>query len=194
VTATATSRLLGGVLVIASLALTAAGCGGKSARGPAPAFTWLSAHSAPAGWLTARIPGGAAVSYPPGWKPISGDRGTATVVLLSGRSGFRGYLNLTPRQGGETLANWSRFRPQHNREEGDRHVATLATASARPFGKGRVSCVKDSYATSTGARYIEIACLVAGRKGSVVIVAASPPGDWERVSPELERAISSLSV
>lgn len=134
------------------------------------------------------------MSYPPGWKTISGDRGTATVVLPRGQSGYLGYLNLTPRQGAETLANWSRFRVQHNREEGDRHVTLLAAASGQPFGEGRASCVKDSYATSTGARYIEIACLAAGRRGSVVIVGASPPGSWRRVSPELQRAISSLSA
>lgn len=192
-TATATSKLLAGALVTTSLALAAAGCGGKARSGPKPAFAWLSARSAPAGWLTARIPSGAAMSYPRDWKPISGDPGTATVVLR-GPGGFQGYLNLTPRQGEETLANWSRFRTEHNREEGDRHVATLAAAGARPFGNGRASCVKDLYVTSAGARYIEIACLVSGQRGMVVVVGASPPGAWSRVSPELERAISSVSV
>jgi hypothetical protein len=134
------------------------------------------------------------MSYPPNWKPIAGDRGTATVVLLRGRHGYQGYLNLTPRQGGETLANWRRVRVDHNRDEGDRHVSMLAAASPRPFGEGRASCVKDSYATSSGADYIEIACLAAGRRGSVVIVGASPPAAWGRVSPELERAISTLSI
>ena len=193
-TATATSRLLAGLLAITTLAVTAAGCGGKAAPGPKPAFAWLSAHSAPAGWLTARIPSGAAMSYPPGWKRVTGDRGTATVVLAGGADGTLGYLNLTPRQGEETIANWTRFRVAHNREEGDRNVAMLAAANGRPFGEGRASCVKDSYATSTGAHYIEIACLATGRRGSVVIVGASPPAAWRRVSPELERAISTLSV
>lgn len=193
-TATATARLLAGALVITSLGLAGAGCGGAASSHPKSAFAWLSAHTAPDGWLTARIPSGAAMSYPPDWKPIAGDRGTATVVLLRGHNGFLGYLNLTPRQGGETLANWPRFRTEHNRKEGDRHIATLAAASRRPFGEGHASCVKDSYATSSGAHYIEIACLAAGRRGSVVIVGASPPHAWGRVSPQLERAISSLSV
>jgi hypothetical protein len=133
------------------------------------------------------------MSYPPDWNTIAGDRGTATVALR-GESGYLGYLNLTPRQGEETLANWPRFRVDHNREEGDRDVATLATASGRPFGEGRESCVEDSYVTTTGPRYIEIACLAVGRRAGVVVVGASPPQAWKRVSPELERAISSLSV
>jgi hypothetical protein len=193
-TATAISRLLAGAIVITSLALAAAGCGGKASSGSKAAFAWLSARPAPAGWLTARSPSGAAMSYPRGWKTVVGDRGTVTVALLRGHSRYLGYLNLTPRQGAETLVNWSRFRVEHNRDEGDRDVTMLAAASRRPFGKARASCVKDSYATSAGAHYIEIACLASGPRGSVVIVGASPPGAWGRISPELERAISTLSV
>ena len=191
---TAICRPLIRALAIASFALLVAACGGNATAGPKPAFAWLSARSAPAGWPTARIPSGAAMSYPPGWKRITGDRGTASVALVGGKSALVGYLNLTPRQGGETIANWTHFRVAHNREEGDRDVATLARASGRPFGDGRASCVEDSYATTTGAHYIEIACLAAGRRGSVVIVGASPAQAWKRISPQLERAISALSV
>jgi hypothetical protein len=52
--------------------------------------------------------------------------------------------------------------------------------------------VEDTYTTATGARYVELACLIAGRRTSVVIVGASPPSDWARVEPLLERAITSV--
>ena len=51
------------------------------------------------------------LAYPPGWTPIKTDPGTASVALLGGGERIDGYLNATPRQGNETLADWSRFRP-----------------------------------------------------------------------------------
>ena len=59
------------------------------------------------------------------------------------------------------LANWSRFRPEHNRGEGDRDVRLIASSSDLTFRAGRGSCVIDDYTTSK-ATYREIACLVSG--------------------------------
>jgi hypothetical protein len=116
-------------------------------------------------------------------------------VALLGPSGrFFGYLNITPRQGGETLANWARFRTAHNSQEGDRHVAILADAGGLRFLTGRGACVRDSYTTATQVPYIELACLVSGRRATTVVVGAAPPGSWSRISPVLERAISSLTT
>jgi fermentation-respiration switch protein FrsA (DUF1100 family) len=60
----------------------------------------------PADWNAARISGGATLTYPPGWRPLRTDPGTATVGLLQGDD-LVGYLNATPLQGTETLANWA---------------------------------------------------------------------------------------
>jgi hypothetical protein len=168
----------------------------RSARpsGATSSFAWLRTAAPPAGWTTTRIPSGAAFSYPPGWTRIKGDPGTATAALFGPNHQFVGYLNLTPRQGEETLANWGRFRIEHNGEEGDRDVRRLAVAIQRRLRGATASCVKDQYTTADGARYVEIACLFSGRRTSVVAVGASPPDDWARVAPSLERAITSVNA
>jgi hypothetical protein len=131
------------------------------------------------------------MSYPTGWRRIGGDPGTATVALIV-RHRFLGYLNVTPRQGSETLTGWQRFRVKHNAEEGDRAVVTLASGSGLRFRSGSGSCVRDAYRTTSGTRYVEIACLVAGRLATSVIVGAAPPDQWPRISPLIERAISAF--
>jgi len=105
-----------------------------------------------------------------------------------------GYLNITPQGGEETLANWPSFRPAHNLDEGDRDLVPLASTSGLRFTDGHGSCVKDSYSTSTDRRYTEIACIVRGEAATTVIVAAATPGRWPRLSPTLERAISSFDA
>jgi hypothetical protein len=112
--------------------------------------------------------------------------------LLSSDGRFLGYLNITPRQGDESLSNWSSFRVDHNQEEGDRAVTQLAAATGLHFLTGRGSCVKDSYTTRTGSRFVEIACLVAGARAQSVIVGAAPPSVWGRESGNIERAIAGL--
>jgi hypothetical protein len=165
-----------------------AGGGGARVGGGGP-FAWLSPGAAPSRWPVARIPRGATVSYPPSWHPAAGDRGTTTAVRLDRSGQIAGYLNLTPQQGGETVANWRTFRVEHNADEGDRNVKTLAAAGGLRFRSGHGACVKDSYLTRSGARYIEFACLVRG----TVIIGAARPGDWATVAPQLERSISSFS-
>jgi hypothetical protein len=182
-------------LVVAALALTAGvtGCGGghPSDRRVAGPFAWLRPAPPPTGWKVARIAGGSTLAYPPGWRAIKTDPGTASVALLGGGDRIDAYLNATPKQGPETLANWSRFRPEHNRGEGNRRVRVVASASDVSFGSGRSSCVIDSYTTSKAA-YREIACLVAGPSSSAVVVAAAPTSLWGDKSATLERAVSSF--
>jgi hypothetical protein len=182
-------------LVVAALALTAGvtGCGGGHAshRHVAGAFAWLRPAPPPTGWKVARISGGSLLAYPPGWRPIKTDPGTASVALLGGGDRIDAYLNATPKQGPETLANWSRFRPEHNRGEGNRSVRVVASASDLSFRSGRSSCVIDSYTTSKAA-YREIACLVAGPSSSAVVVAAAPTSLWDDQAATLERAVSSF--
>jgi hypothetical protein len=182
-------------LVVAAMALTvdATGCGGGHAghgRSAGP-FAWLRPGPPPTGWKVARIPRGSALAYPPRWRPIKTDRGTATVALLGGGERIDGYLNATPEQGSETLANWSHFRVNHNRGEGSRDVLLVASANDLRFRSGRGSCVIDSYTTSKAA-YREIACLVAGPNSSAVVVAAAPAELWHDQAATLQRAVSGF--
>lgn len=176
------------ILSLASAAILLAACG---ASGHLP-FSWLHPQSPPTDWTVARITSGAEFAYPASWSRQRGDPGTATAALLTPGGGFLGYLNLTPRQGAETLADWASFRIEHNGDEGDRAVTRLASATGLRFLTGDGSCVKDSYTTQTGSRFIEIACLVAGTRAESVIVGAAPPDRWSRMLRILERAIEGV--
>jgi len=171
-----------------------AGCGGGQAshrRASAP-FAWVRPASPPKAWKVARIAGGAALAYPPGWRPIETDPGTASVALLGADGRIDGYLNATPKQGTETLGNWSRSRPGHNRGEGNRNVRVVASSQDLTFRSGPGACVIDTY-TTTKATYREIACLVTGSRSSAVVVAAAPTARWDHQAATLERAVSRFA-
>ena len=193
---TATSRTLAPALCLAAVL---AGCGGsgtasRSAATPAGTLAAIGSTRAPAGWRSVRIATGATLFYPPGWRLTRGDGGSATAVLLGSGGRTEGYLNLTPRQSNESLRDWTSFRVRHNIEEGERDVRSEAAAPHVAVAGGRGACVRDSYTTVTNARYVEIACLVQGRRADSVIVAAAPPGDWSTASRSLTRAVSSVST
>jgi hypothetical protein len=179
-----------GVVVLIIGLVTA---GGASPRRASDPFAWLRPASAPVGWLVARTPDGAALAYPPRWTAIKTDPGTASVALRGKGGRIDGYLNVTPKQGGETLANWSRFRPQKNRAEGARNVHLLAATSDAHLRSAQGSCVIDAYTTSV-TTYEEIACLVSGPGSSNVVVVAAPTRLWQERSAMLERAVSSFAV
>ncbi len=166
----------------------------RSQSPSAGAFAWLRPAPAPADWNVTRISGGATLSYPPGWKPLKTDPGTATAGLLRGGDGddIVGYLNATPRQGEETLENWASFRPDHNRDEGDRSVHLIASSTGLPFRGGHGSCVIDDYTTSR-ATYREIACFASGAGSSAVVVAAAPTSSWHQQEATLRRAVSAFA-
>ncbi|HEX4717898.1 MAG TPA: hypothetical protein VH300_05165 [Thermoleophilaceae bacterium] len=178
-------------LALLAVAVVATGGSGESRGRPSSPFAWLHASSPPASWTIARTAGGATFSYPPGWTPIKTDPGTASVALLARGGRIDGFLNATPKQGAETLANWSHFRPQHNSDEGDRHERIVASTTDARFRAAHGSCVIDTYTTSKAA-YREIACLVVGTRSTAVMVAAAPEALWGRVAPTLERAMSSF--
>jgi hypothetical protein len=177
------------VLGIAVLTVGLAGCGGG---GAGSAFSWLHPQSPPAAWKVVTIPTGARMAYPAAWSRQHSDAGTATAVLPGADGSYLGYVNVTPRQGAETFSNWASFRVEHNAEEGDLGVKRLAAVRGLRFLSGRGSCVKDTYATKIGARYVEIACLVGGSRGDTVIVAAASAKAWATESGTLERAIEGL--
>ena len=164
----------------------------SSLNRPGPAFRWLHPGGAPRGWKLARLPSGAATfAYPRAWRPIRTDPGTVSVALIGRPGSIHGYLNATPRQGAETLANWPSFRIRHLREDDTREVRLIASAHELRFRSGRGSCVIDSYRT-TRARYREIACLVAGTRTASVVVAAAPSRTWAQQAKTLQRAIASF--
>jgi hypothetical protein len=183
---------LGLIAAATALTLGVTGCGGgQPSRRSAGPFAWLRPAPPPADWKVARIPAGSTLPYPPGWKPIQTDPGTATVALLGSGGRINGYLNATPKQGAETLANWRHFRVDHNRGEGSRNERLVASAENLRFRSGRGSCVIDNY-TTTKADYREIACFVAGPSSSAVVVAAAPAERWRDQAATLQRAVSSF--
>jgi hypothetical protein len=198
-------RIIGGsrrLLVVVAAATVAAVVGGwggaadASAPGTAhvPGFRWLQRQRTPHGWKLAGLPSGKATfAYPRTWRAIRTDPGTASVALLGHGRSIRGYLNLTPHQGTETLANWPSFRIKHLADEGSTEVRLIASARGLAFRSGRGSCVIDSYRTPR-TRYREIACLVAGSHTRTVVVGAAPSKNWAQQADTLERAIASLQT
>jgi hypothetical protein len=124
--------------------------------------------------------------------PLSGDPGSLSAVLRGPGGSIAGYLNLTPRSGAERLSNWVSFRPRHERGEGDRDVRVISARRTR-LRSGPAECVEDSYTTRTGARYVELACLVEGARPAVVLGAA-PPAEWAAQEQVLRRAIAAAAA
>ncbi len=176
--------LLAGALA-AAVALLVAG-GGSS-------FGWLRPLAAPASWRVARAATGATLVAPPAWTPIHSDAGAVSFAVTAPQGLIAGYLNATPRSGGETLGNWRRFRIGHVADEGAHSVALEASATGLRFTGGTGSCVIDSYST-VRTRYREIACIVAGANATTVVVGAAPVARWSAERPLLERAIESFRV
>jgi hypothetical protein len=177
-----------------AVAGSAVGISGALGGSEAPSsFSWVRPAVAPPGWSALRLPGSPArLPMPPGWRREDGDAGTRTAALRSSTGAIAGYLNATPRQGSESAAGWSEFRIEHNRDEGEREVRLLAGASDLRFRSATGSCVLDSYLTESGNRYRELACIVAGRTATTVIVGAAPPRRWAAEAPTIEQAIDSF--
>jgi hypothetical protein len=186
-----TAGVIGLAVVAVGLIVIIGGSGSSAHGGVSGPFDWLRPAARPAGWKVARTTGGATFDYPPAWRPIKTDRGTASEALLGAGGRVEGFLNATPQQGTETLANWSRFRPQHNTGEGARDERVIVSTTDTRFGSGRASCVIDDYTTSK-ATYREIACLMTRARATAVMVAAAPVQLWGAEAPILERAVSSF--
>ena len=138
-------------------------------------FGWFHSGPAPAGWRQASPAGRDAVlSYP------------ASVLV---------YLNVTPRQGGETLRSWPAFRLAHLREDGDSAVRLDAASATLPFRGGQGRCVLDDYTTKVhNNHYREIACFVRGARGASVLVAATRAVTWGHYGALLERVVNGFAV
>jgi hypothetical protein len=190
-----------GRLVLAALAATAAIAITAvtftvSGRSPGPTFPPLHPAAAPASWRHVTLPDGTAVlSYPPGLRPLAGDKDAVSAARLGPGGAFQLYLNATPRQGREQLAHWAAFRLQLLRADDAASARQIAAAQEVTFRGGTGSCVIDRYVTRIGRHHFqEIACLVRGRSSASVIVAAAPAAAWAQARPLLLRAVAAYLI
>ena len=173
---------------------------GRTALRHAPAgpagFAWFRAGSPPAAWLRAGLPGQhAALFYPNSLRPMRGDHGTVTVGRTSRSGTVLVYLNVTPRQGDETLRDWPGFRLGHLRGDDATTVHLDSVSPVLDFRGGQGRCVIDNYTTKIHRnQYQEIACFVQGTHAASVLVAATSARTWRAYQPLLDRVVSSYQA
>jgi hypothetical protein len=176
----------------AALAAIAAAVVTASAAGASGPFAWLVPAAAPSGWKQVTLPNGTAVlALPPALHLVKSDSNAVAAARKDSQGNYLAYVNATPKEGGETLADWPKFRVEHLREESAQSVHTIATSTDLPFLGGRGSCVIDVYVTKVKQHaYHEVACFVQGAKSSSVVIAAAPPSQWAKFGAALERAVA----
>jgi hypothetical protein len=187
---TKATHRLEGVATIFTLAATTASL--AAAVGP---FAWLVPSTVPQSWKPLALPTGAAVLWvPPSLRQVKSDAASVSAAdVVNGQ--YLAYLNSTPRQGGETLADWPRFRVAHLLAESAASVHTIASSTNLSFPGARGSCLIDIYVTKVKQhRFREIACFVKGATTASVIIAAAPASHWARAATLLERAVAAYEV
>ena len=159
-------------------------------------FAWFRPGSPPAAWLRATLPGQrATLSYPGSLRPQRTDRGTVTFGRDSRSGAVLVYLNVTPRQGEETLRDWPAFRLDHLREDDATTVHLDGVSPLLDFRGGQGRCVIDNYTTKIHRnQYQEIACFVQGTHAASVLVAATSARTWRAYQPLLDRVVSSYQA
>ncbi len=208
--ATATSdrspvRMFGAIAAVAaaialvgcqSSAMSAGGTSGSGHDRKVPPVRMLTARPAPAGWAAASLLRGRAVlTYPPVMRKVRSDTGAVSVAQFASSGAYVKYLNATPRQGDETLADWPEFRFDHLTEEDASSARILAASHGVKFLGGTGTCVIDTYVTKIKSHhYTELACFVRGPRTASVIVAAAPTADWDSQSAVLMRAVAAYQV
>jgi len=189
----------------AALSVALSGCassrpgaapGGGMARPALSGFAWFHPGGAPGAWRRASLGGrGATLSYPGALRPMHGDRGTVTVGRSARSGAVLVYLNVTPKQGDETLGNWTDFRLEHLREDGQSAVHLDGVSPALHFRGGPGRCVIDNYTTKIhNNSYDEIACIVHGAHATSVLVAATSAAAWQAQRGLLEKVVSSYQA
>jgi len=151
---------------------------------------------APRGSHHLTLPNSTAVLfYPPTMHPVSGDSDAVSAARLGPDGQYVLYLNATPRQGEESLQNWASYRLRVLRSDEASRASLDAAAGNQQFRGGTGSCVIDHYVTRVLAHhYTELACLVQGRTGASVIVAAAPTALWPSARAVLTQAVSGYTV
>ncbi len=162
---------------------------------PGP-FAWLASTAPPTTWTRLTLPAGlGSLSVPPGFRAVPGDPGTASLALLGSDGTYLGYLNVTPRQGDERLANWAGSRLAHLR--GDETISATQDGAVQSVQTENTmrSCVTDDYVTEVGHHHFhEVACLVMTTSAASVVVAATPSGDPAHLWVQLERAVAAYPL
>ena len=181
---------------LAAIVLTVTVLAAPASRTPASGFPALVPAAAPASWPRLTLPNGTAVlSYPPSLHPLHADTDAASAARVTPGGAFQLYLNATPRQGDERLRGWAAFRLRLLRADDAATARQIAAADGVRFRGGSGSCVIDSYVTKIHANHFqEIACLVQGRTGASVIVAAAPSATWAQARPLLLRSVAAYQV
>ena len=175
----------------------ASGAGQPSTRPREPAgFGWFGARSTPGGWQRVSLPNGTGVlSYPRSMHALISDQGTVSEGLTTKSGTLLVYLNVTPKQGHETLRDWPGFRVGHLLDDDASGARITGHATGLAFHGGQGSCVLDAYTTKAHANhYREIACFVQGSRGASVLVAATPAADWGTYADLLEEAVNAYAV
>lgn len=167
--------------------------------GQAVSFGWFSAAAAPTGWHRDRLPDGAGVlAAPPHFQRLPADPGTlARGLVRAGDSRLvpTVYLNATPQQGSESLANWAQVRLAHLTDDDASSARLEANAPRLRFHGGAGSCVLDDYVTKLKAhQFREIACFVQGPHGGSVVVAATLASNWPTYSALVERSVEAYAA
>ena len=178
-----------------AVAATVLGLAAGVSAAAGSAFGWFKAAPAPSSWKALSVPsGGAILFYPPSFTKIRSDSASVSAAQRDAAGRVALYVNATPKQLNETLANWVAFRIAHNRGESEA-VHLDGQASGLRFIAARGTCVTDDYRTRSKANhYREIACFVRGRTTSAVIVVAALQSEWSRSAPLLERAVEAFLV
>jgi hypothetical protein len=168
----------------------------SASRPKSGSFSWFSQAVAPASWHRVTTQSGHAVlSYPPSFMPIAGDPGSASAAVESRTGKILAYVNVTPRERGEQLHGFARFRVHLLGEDDDRGVHSDASAGDLAFRGGTGSCVIDDYLTRVGDNhYKEIACFVVGQQASSVVVVAATNADWNHFLPSLRKCVASFRI
>jgi hypothetical protein len=156
-------------------------------------FGWLAKTAPPATWARVTAASGLGTLYlPPGFRTVDGDPGTLSVALRNSAGTYLGYLNVTPRQGDETLRHWAAFRLSHLLADDAISVHEDAAVQSVRTAAAVRSCVTDDYMTTIGHHHFhEVACYVTSSSVSSVVIAATPSGDPAHVWTHLERAVAA---
>ena len=159
-------------------------------------FGWFHPGPAPGAWRQASLTGqSATLSYPGSLHPMHGDDGTVTVGSTAKSGKVLMYLNVTPKQGEESLGDWTDSRLEHLREDGQYQVHLDGASPALQFRGGPGRCVIDNYTTKIrGNHYDEIACIVQGAQATSVLVAATSTTAWQANHALLEKVVSSYQA